>query len=79
MGSPPRPPPLPLRVLVTAETLSVTCGSGRDPRRGGLRWGWGSPAGSNGVELGGSGECGGRFWGAQVSRGSLERLIWGFR
>ncbi|NWT87123.1 ATG2A protein, partial [Lanius ludovicianus] len=32
-----RPPPLPLRVLVTAETLSVTCGSGHDPHRGGLR------------------------------------------
>ncbi|XP_058280279.1 autophagy-related protein 2 homolog A-like [Hirundo rustica] len=32
-----RPPPLPLRVLVTAETLSVTCGSGPDPRPGGLR------------------------------------------
>ncbi|XP_066064202.1 autophagy-related protein 2 homolog A-like [Chamaea fasciata] len=30
-------PPLPLRVLVTAETLSVTCGSGPDPRPGGLR------------------------------------------
>ncbi|XP_058678326.1 basic proline-rich protein-like [Ammospiza caudacuta] len=30
-------PPLPQRVLLAAETLSVTCGSGPDPRPGGLR------------------------------------------